>query len=90
MYDKHAWFVYACIHRLVAEKQIAEKILKQIFIDFHNKEEYKTIIIHKTFWYTKHAVKTTIAFLKSNSSTAFNVSTIMQNTKIVSIHKVIK
>ncbi len=88
VYDKHAGFIYACIYRLVAEKQIAEIFLKQIFIHLHKREECKTINIHNTFWYTKYAVQTTIAFLKNNSSTAFNVATVMQNTAVVSINKV--
>lgn len=87
VYDKHASLMYGCIYRLVEKKETAEQILKQIFVDLHNREEYKTVDINNTFWYTKHALQTAIAFLKSNPSAAFNLDTVMQNTGIVSTNK---
>ena len=64
IYEKHAALMYGCIYKLVEQKDTANKILSEVFIDLYNRKEEYSYSIDDTVWFLKKAVKAAFHFIK--------------------------
>ncbi len=72
MYDKHAALMYGCIYRLIPNKDIADKILTDVFIDIYNKRAVNNFTSISMPLLLKQASGAAFTYLKKvNKANAF-------------------
>ena len=64
IYEKHAAVMYGCIYKLVPQKEFADKILSEVFIDLYKKREEHNYSINDSVWFLKLAIKAAFTFIK--------------------------
>ena len=64
IYEKHAAVMYGCIYKLVQQKEVADKILVEVFIDIYKKTDEYNYNINDSVWFLKHAMKAAFTFIK--------------------------
>ena len=66
IYEKYAAMMYGCIYKLVQQKEVADKILGEVFIDIYKKKDEYNYSINDSIWFLKHAMKAAFTFIKQN------------------------
>ncbi len=64
IYEKYAALMYGCIYKLVPQKETADKILSEVFIDLYKNEDANNFILKDSMWFLKHAMKAAFDFIK--------------------------
>jgi hypothetical protein len=67
IYERHAALMYGCICKLIPQKEAADKILVEAFIDLYSRKDEYNYNPQDSIWFLKHAMSAAFHFIKQGS-----------------------